>query len=126
MQEIPSGQRRFWWYAVLAIAFWALAFGVWGGEATSESQTVKVSWEGAAVNLLLLFPLSRGASWARYVLIAEGIILAVFVGSMGFPPFGPSFGLLALVAGAQIMLLFRGPLSLPSSRSSAPGAPSST
>jgi hypothetical protein len=122
MREATKG--RWWWYAVLTIVFWALALGVWGGEATSGSQAVKVSWEGAAINLLLLFPLLKGATWARYILIAEGVVLAVFIGSLGLPPFGPSFGLLALVAGAQIVLL-RSPQVLSRGRPPVPGASSS-
>jgi hypothetical protein len=51
--KVPRSQSRFWWHGALAVAFWALAFEVWGGEATSENETVRVSWESAAVNLLL-------------------------------------------------------------------------
>lgn len=35
-----------------------------------------------------------------------GMIAAIFIGSLGLPPFGPTLGLLALGAVAQILLLW--------------------
>lgn len=64
-----------------------------------------VYWQGAAVNLLLLFPLWRGAMWALVILWFEALILCGAIGSGGIPPFGPAFGLLAFVAGAQFLIL---------------------
>lgn len=105
-------------YAAVSIVFWLLAFAVWDGTASSGSETVRLGWRGAAFNALLLVPLSKGRSWAKWLLLAEATIAAIFVASLGLPPFGgPSFGVLAFVACAQVgLLLLFDPHGRPSRR----------
>jgi hypothetical protein len=75
-------------YVALSLLSWVLALGPGNG----GTDGVHVYWEGAAVNLLLLFPLWRGAMWAVVILSFEALILAGAIGSEGIPPFGPAFG----------------------------------
>lgn len=98
---MPRRKVKLALYVALSLLFWVLALGPGGG----GTDGVRVYWEGAAVNLLLLFPLWRGAMWAVVVLWFEALILCGAIGSEGIPPFGPAFGLLALVAGAQFLIL---------------------
>jgi hypothetical protein len=99
--EMPRRKIKLSLYVALSLLFWVLALGPGGG----GTDAVHVYWEGAAVNLLLLFPLWRGAMWAVVILWFEALLLCGGIGSEGIPPSGPAFGLLAFVAGAQFLIL---------------------
>lgn len=106
MLERSAVKTRIGPYVAVSLVFWSLAFAVWDGTGSSGGTTVHLGWKGAAFNALLLIPLSKGRSWARWLLFVEATIAAVFVASLGVPPFGPSFGLLAFLAVTQMGLLF--------------------
>jgi|SRR6478735_1514268 len=88
-------------YATLSLAFWILALGPGGG----GTSMVGVEGTGALINFLLLVPLWKGSRWPVIPLSIEALILAGSIGSGGMPPWGPAFGLLALVASGQFLLL---------------------
>lgn len=96
---------RYWLYVLVTVVFWSVALLLAGGEIASGNSIVRVSWQGAVLNLALLIPLGLGAEWARRILLFTGLVAAIFIGSLGFPPFGPALGLLALGAVTQILLL---------------------
>lgn len=89
-------------YTLLVPVFWLLALGPGDGGAAG----VAVSWDGALINCLLLIPLWRRSMWAVTLLGVFAMWTTMVVGSIGLPPWGPAFGALALVAGAQFLLLF--------------------
>lgn len=97
--------RRLVVYVVISGVFWLSAWAFWGGTGTTGSSTTHLGWQGAALNALLLVPLFKGSGLARSVLIVQAIAAGVFIASLGVPPFGPSFGILAFVALAQVALL---------------------
>lgn len=86
-------------YVVASVAIWSIGLGMGGGD------TVALQWQGAVLNGALLLPLWRRAEWARHVLMICALALAIGIGSEGFPPSGPAFGLLAFGPALQILLL---------------------
>jgi hypothetical protein len=94
-------------YLAVSLVFWLLLWAL-GGSGENGRESVHVEWQAAAFNALLLLPLIRGYRWAKWLLVLEAIVIGAFVASMGIPPFGPAFGLLALFPLAQIVLLIAG------------------
>jgi hypothetical protein len=92
-------------YVVVTAAFWLACWAIWGGTGRTGGSSVHLGWQGAAFNLLMLGLLLRGWRWARGCLIFQAMFNAVVVASLGVPPFGPSFGVLAFVAVLQAVLL---------------------
>jgi hypothetical protein len=93
-------------YVVLSIAFWALVWAA-GGEASTGGGTsiIRIDVMGAVINFAFLPAAIRGSRPARYVLIAEALVLALVIASVGVPPVGPPFGLLVVFPAAQVVLL---------------------
>ena len=125
--RIPDGFRSADWrlqlYTLLVPVFWVLALGP--GDGGTES--VGVNGQGAALNLLFLILLWMGSKWAVTFCALLAMVATMFIGSEGIPPWGPAFGALALISGAQFLLLYTydlGPNSDP--RGAGKGAPTAT
>lgn len=87
-------------YLVLGVLFWTLLGVAGGGE-----DGVHIEWTGLAINVVLFGAVWRGAAWALILLFLEALFLTGFIASVGVPPWGPWFGALALLSGAQALLL---------------------
>jgi hypothetical protein len=97
--------RRLGAYVLVSLFFWVALWIFWGGTGESGSSSTHLGLQGAVVNGLLVLPLLRGFEWARWLLIAEAFVNGGLIASLGVPPFGPSYGLMAFVALLQIALL---------------------
>jgi hypothetical protein len=99
-------RRWFREYVFVTVAFWLSVWLVWGGTASDGSSSVHLGLSGAIFNFAMLGLLALGVAWARWVLIAQAVLGAGFIASLGVPPFGPWFGCLALVALFQAFCLW--------------------
>jgi hypothetical protein len=99
------GDRRVIGYIVVTAAFWLAAWVFWDGTGRTHSSSVDLGLQGPVINGLLLIPLLRGREWARWILVAMAVLNAVVIATLGVPPFGPTFGLLAPVALLQVWFL---------------------
>jgi hypothetical protein len=108
MRRELARDRSLLLYVVVSAAFWLAAWAIWGGTGRTVDGAVHLGWQGAAFNLLMLGLLLRGWRWARGCLIFQAMLNAAFVASLGVPPFGPPFALLALGAALQVALLVGG------------------
>jgi hypothetical protein len=101
LDRLRSADWRLRLYTLLVPVFWTLALGPGDGGAGG----VELDWGGAALNSLLLALLWLGSRLAVTLLGLYAMLTTMIIGSIGFPPWGPTFGALALIAGAQFLLL---------------------
>lgn len=97
-----SRPALFWLYAATSVVLWLV---VWlaGGEFASDGSAIRVGWEGAVLNVILVLPLWRRSVLAWHLLALEALITTVVFGSS----YEETYGLLALFGLAQLLLLWR-------------------
>lgn len=84
---------------------------------------MQVDGEGAVISALLLIPLWAGFKWAVTLSALYLLWMTMAIGLIGPPPWGPMFGALALLSGAQFLLLLTYDLGPNSRPENADGAP---
>lgn len=102
--ETDSIRAREWQlrpYLGITLLTWLLGLT----SAAGGTQDARVEWPGALVNLALLIPLWRGARWPAAVLAIEATVLVGVIGPEAFTVEKPIFGLLALLAVGQLLLM---------------------
>lgn len=101
LDSFRSADWRLQLYTLLVPVYWGLALGPGGG----GTETLKVSGQGAALNCLLLILLWQGSKWAVTLCGLWAMVATMVIASEGIPPWGPMFGALALISGAQFLLV---------------------
>lgn len=90
LDSFRSADWRLQLYTLLVPVYWGLVLGPGGG----GTETLKVHWQGAAVNFFLLVLLWKGYRWAVTLCGLWALGATMVIGSEGISPWRPMFGAL--------------------------------